>query len=112
MSVVKPSHQYYYKRNHCKAPDSRDPSCICWYDAGTGPFDDVEPGQACQATGIVLSWRDTPLRDHEIRELVNQIRDIANLYAGTGQLRDQIAQVLVPVLKKANSDQSGVFRHT
>lgn len=34
------------------------------------------------------------MKDHEIRELVNQLRDIAIKYHGTGQLRGQIALVV------------------
>lgn len=33
------------------------------------------------------------MKDHEIRELVNQLRDIAIEYHGTGQLREKIARV-------------------
>lgn len=34
------------------------------------------------------------LKDHQIRELVNQLRDIAIEYHGTQQLRERIARVL------------------
>lgn len=34
------------------------------------------------------------MKDHEIRELVNQLRDIAIKYHGTGQLRERIAHVV------------------
>ena len=34
------------------------------------------------------------MKDHEIRELVNQLRDVAIKYHGTGQLREQIARVV------------------
>lgn len=34
------------------------------------------------------------LKDHQIRELVNQLRDIAIEYHGTQQLRENIARVL------------------
>lgn len=34
------------------------------------------------------------MKDHEIRELVNQLRDIAIEYHGTQQLRERIARVL------------------
>lgn len=34
------------------------------------------------------------MKDHEIRELVNQLRDVAIKYHGAGQLRDQIARVV------------------
>jgi hypothetical protein len=30
--------QYYYRVNGCKARTSKDDSCICWHDEGTGPF--------------------------------------------------------------------------
>ncbi|MGF5398666.1 hypothetical protein ACQE6R_29845, partial [Klebsiella pneumoniae] len=33
-------------------------------------------------------------KDHQIRELVNQLRDIAIEYHGTQQLRERIARVL------------------
>ncbi|MGU5412800.1 DUF551 domain-containing protein [Klebsiella michiganensis] len=34
------------------------------------------------------------MKDHEIRELVNQLRDIAVKYHAAGQLREQIARVI------------------
>lgn len=34
------------------------------------------------------------MKDHKIRELVNQLRDIAIEYHGTGQLREKIARVV------------------
>lgn len=40
------------------------------------------------------------LKDHQIAELVNTLRDIAIKYHDTQQLREQIAHVLVPVLKR------------
>lgn len=44
------------------------------------------------------------MKDHEIRELVNQIRDIAIEYHGTQQLRERIAHVIhAAMLKDGNS---------
>ncbi len=44
------------------------------------------------------------MKDHEIRELVNQLRDIAIKYHGTGQLRERIAHVVrVTMLQAGNS---------
>lgn len=34
------------------------------------------------------------MKDNEIRELVNQLRDVAIKYHGTGQLREQIARTV------------------
>ena len=39
------------------------------------------------------------MKDHEIREVVNTLRDIAQQYTGTGQLRERLARVVVPLLK-------------
>jgi hypothetical protein len=42
------------------------------------------------------------MKDSEIREVVNQVRDIALKYHDCQQLRDRIAGVLVPILGAAN----------
>lgn len=41
------------------------------------------------------------MKDHEIRELVNQLRDIAVKYHATGQLREQIARVVRSAMLQA-----------
>ncbi|WP_241181901.1 DUF551 domain-containing protein [Klebsiella grimontii] len=44
------------------------------------------------------------MKDHKIRELVNQLRDIAIEYHGTGQLREKIARVVrAHMLQAGNS---------
>ena len=43
------------------------------------------------------------VKDHQIAALVNELRDIAVQYHGTQQLRERIAQVVVPVLRAADS---------
>lgn len=45
------------------------------------------------------------MKDHEIAALVNAARDIAVKYAGTQQLRCQLANLLVPVLKSLSQPQ-------
>ena len=51
------------------------------------------------------------LKDHEIRELVNQLRDIAIKYHGTGQLRERIAHVIRgAMLQAGNSPCSGQLK--
>jgi hypothetical protein len=39
------------------------------------------------------------MKDHEIAQTVNTLRDIAKEYASTEQLRERIAQFIVPLLK-------------
>lgn len=40
-----------------------------------------------------------PIKDHQIAQIVNQLRGIAIEFGGTQQLRERIAGVIVPVLK-------------
>lgn len=47
------------------------------------------------------------MKDHEIRELVNQLRDVAIKYHGTGQLREQIARTVRAAILQAQSDDDG-----
>ncbi|MDM4417406.1 hypothetical protein [Klebsiella oxytoca] len=49
------------------------------------------------------------MKDHEFRELVNQLRDIAIEYHGTQQLRERIARVLrAAMLQAGNSPVIGI----
>lgn len=41
------------------------------------------------------------LKDHQIAQLVNELRRVAIRHAGTEQLREHISQVVVDALKKA-----------
>ena len=47
------------------------------------------------------------MKDHEIRELVNQLRDVAIKYHGTGQLREKIARTVRAAMLRAQSDDDG-----
>lgn len=47
------------------------------------------------------------MKDHEIRELVNQLRDVAIKYHGAGQLREQIARTVRAAILHAQSDDDG-----
>lgn len=49
------------------------------------------------------------MQDHQIRELVNQLRDIAVKYHAAGQLREQIARVIrAAILQAGNSPVIGI----
>lgn len=50
-------------------------------------------GWSCQALYAELPT-STPIKDHQIRELVNELRDIAIEYHGTQQLRERIARTV------------------
>lgn len=47
------------------------------------------------------------MKDHEIRELVNQLRDIAIEYHGTQQLRERIARAVRAAIILAQSTDDG-----
>lgn len=47
------------------------------------------------------------MKEHEIRELVNQLRDVAIKYHGAGQLREQIARTVRTAILQAQSDDDG-----
>lgn len=44
------------------------------------------------------------MKDHQIAEVVNQLRDIALQFHGAQQLRERIAHVIVPLLKEPQPD--------
>lgn len=47
------------------------------------------------------------MKDHEIRELVNHLRDIAIEYHGTQQLRERIAQAVRAAMLAAAPQEVG-----
>jgi hypothetical protein len=55
-------------------------------------------GQPAQAQA------DSVLKDHQIAALVNELRDIAIQYHVAQQLRERIAQVVVPAVRAAQAD--------
>lgn len=42
------------------------------------------------------------LKDHQVREIVNKLTELAETYEGTQQLRENIAHFIVPILKREN----------
>lgn len=49
------------------------------------------------------------MKDHELRELINDVTAVARLYANTQQLREQIAHLIIPAFKKLECEKE--FRH-
>ncbi len=50
------------------------------------------------------------MKDHEIARLVNELRDIANEYAGTGQLRGRISECVTTALNPKCRECNGTGR--
>lgn len=48
--------QYYYRKNECKADDSKSKDCICWNDEGHGPYNN----EAHTDEHTFLEWRVKP----------------------------------------------------
>lgn len=57
--------------------------------------------KACTMPVYAAQPAPVVLKDHQIRELVNQLRDIAIEYHGTQQLRERIARVLRAAMLQA-----------
>lgn len=38
------------------------------------------------------------MKDHELRELINDVTAVAQIYAHTQQLREQVAQLITPAI--------------
>lgn len=55
----------------------------------------------CQACNQVFGAEGhiCKIKDHEIAKIVNDLRDVAVEFHATQQLRERIAQVIVPALK-------------
>ncbi|MGP2389841.1 hypothetical protein V5P09_19345 [Escherichia coli] len=56
-----------------------------------------------ELTRVVTHHPNNELKDHQIRELVNELRDIAVTYHGTQQLREKIARAVNNSLKGGQS---------
>ncbi|MED9517305.1 hypothetical protein RCN60_11200 [Escherichia marmotae] len=56
-----------------------------------------------ELTRVVTNHPNNELKDHQIRELVNELRDIAVTYHGTQQLREKIARAVNNSLKGGES---------
>jgi hypothetical protein len=56
-----------------------------------------------QAKDLILGNSISRPKDHEIRDIVNCLTVTAREYSATQQLRDRIAQIIVPVLKGSSS---------
>lgn len=102
----------------CSKPQFNSPGGpVC--EDGHGGVEGVEPTGALEESYQKIAWpsldergdpigTDEPqgLKDHEIARIVNELRDIAIRYHGTQQLRERIAQVVVPALRRTATPQS------
>lgn len=68
-----------------------------WPEAPEAVYIGADPLHPQTRTPTVTSAAAQP--DYVIRETVNQLRDIAIKYHAAGQLREQIAYLIVPLLK-------------
>ncbi|HAX4860518.1 TPA: hypothetical protein JZF79_004044 [Escherichia coli] len=63
----------------------------------------VRAKDKCELTRVVANHSNNELKDHQIRKLVNELRDIAVTYHGTQQLREKIARAVNNSLKGGES---------
>lgn len=72
-------------------------------DLSRTPHDDQELAAAYQLgclAGVERAQQPAPLKDHQIAQTVNAVRDIAVKFHGHQSLRERIAEVLVPALQQ------------
>ncbi|WP_421550115.1 DUF551 domain-containing protein [Kluyvera intermedia] len=76
-----------------------------WYDTNKQTHDNAV--SAGCAGRIVYTAKPELMKDHQIRELVNDLRDIAIEYHGTQQLRDRISRTVRAAMLQSsgNSEQ-------
>lgn len=69
-----------------------------FYEDGPLNWYQISPGDSVPDNRRIPLYRSTHvhavMRDHEIREFVNQLRDVAVKYHNTGQLRERIARTV------------------
>lgn len=46
------------------------------------------------------------MKDHELRELINDVTAVAKIYAKTQQLRQQVSQLITPAINGLNSENA------
>ncbi|ERA97449.1 TPA: hypothetical protein HMM51_24240 [Escherichia coli] len=117
---VKPKPVDHGFRDHCECSSCQTTARICAeltdkssliYEVNVGGNTWVECTRAAyvrakdkgELTRVVAHHPNNELKDHQIRELVNELRDIAVSYHGTQQLREKIARAVNNSLKGGES---------
>ncbi|HFI3919469.1 TPA: hypothetical protein ACGP83_003044 [Escherichia coli] len=117
---VKPKPVDHGFRDNCECPSCQTTARICSeltdkssliYEVNVGGNTWVECTRAAyvrakdkgELTRVVTHHSNNELKDHQIRELVNELRDIAVQYHGTQQLREKIARAVNNSLKGGES---------
>lgn len=71
---------------------------------GADEVEEIKTGLRAAFANVTAQPAPEPMKDHQIRELVNDLRDIAIEYQGTQQLRERIARsVRSSILQAGNS---------
>jgi hypothetical protein len=94
------------------ASEREQAECLAWLtDYYSGIFDPIGTHDDRQSRLVrvvaINAWAaarqaaQPPLKDHEIASIVNQLRDIAIECRDAQQLRESIARVVVPALRRS-----------
>ena len=77
-------------------PDATEPvaDVVAWHKEGEERTCDIRWRRHDVAPGPLYAVPQPELKDHQIRELVNELRDIAIEYHGAQQLRERIARAV------------------
>ena len=78
-----------------------------------GPVGEMEVMHEAADRIEALTRPETPLKDHQIAQTVNAVRDVAIKFHDHQSLRERIAEVLVPALQQpAPADQEAIRNAT
>lgn len=84
---------------------------VAWYKEGEERTCDIRLRRFDVAPGPLFAVAQPVMKDHQIRELVNELRDIAVEYHGTQQLRERIARtVRAAMLNHSENERDMVER--
>ncbi len=80
-------------------------SFVAYQEALGGDFEKVlaENIEELYVPGIPVTPAPVAMKDHQIRELVNELRDIAVKYHGSQQLREHIARTICAAMLQAGN---------
>lgn len=84
---------------------------VAWHKEGEERTCDIRWRRFDVAPGPLFTVAQPVMKDHQIRELVNELRDIAVEYHGTQQLRERIARtVRAAMLNHSENERDMVER--
>ncbi|HHW0480895.1 TPA: DUF551 domain-containing protein [Escherichia coli] len=84
---------------------------VAWHKEGEERTCDIRWRRFDVAPGPLFAIAPPVMKDHQIRELVNELRDIAVEYHGTQQLRERIARTVRAAMLNHSENERDMVEH-